>query len=494
MTTTSDRSGSADQPAPAPVAPAPAVPGPSAPAGDRSGWPLLARLHFYAGVLAAPFLVVAALTGLAYAVTPQIDSLLYGDKLHVAGQGGSTRPIEAQVSAARAAYPAGTIASVQTPAGPRDTTRVVLDVPGLGEEEQRTVFVDPHTGAVRGQLTTWYGDTPVTTWLDALHRNLHLGAFGRNYSEIAASWLWVVAGGGVLMWLGRARTYRSGRRRDAVVPNLSTARGVRRTRNWHATTGVWLIVGLLFLSATGLTWSNYAGARFTSALDALDAHAPDLDTALHTSSTQEKPAEHHASMTAPAPSDVTPQDVAAALTTARAAGLSGPLEIAVPAEPGSAWSATQTDNVWPVHKDAVAIDVAGKQVTARSDWADYPLLAKLSKLGVQAHMGVLFGLVNELLLVALAIGLLAVILWGYRMWWQRRPTRTGRRRPFGTAPARGTWRRLPTPAVLAGVVAVAALCWALPLFGWTLVAFLVGDLYVGEFQRQRDAATADAAS
>lgn len=40
----------------------------------RSGWwPLLTRLHFYAGVLIAPFLLVAALTGLAYTAVPQLE-------------------------------------------------------------------------------------------------------------------------------------------------------------------------------------------------------------------------------------------------------------------------------------------------------------------------------------------------------------------------------------------------------------------------------------
>ena len=371
---------------------------------------------------------------------------------------------------------------------------MVLNVPGLGEENQRTIFVDPFTAQVTGQLTTWYGDTPVTTWLDALHRNLHLGAFGRNYSEIAASWLWVIAGGGLLMWAGRSRTYRSGTRRNIVVPDLSAPQGVRRSRNWHAGTGVWLIAGLFFLSATGLTWSNHAGARFTMALDALNAHAPDLKTALPDTAVIAAPAGHHAGMNMSQAPDVDPADIATVLTTARTAGLSGPLEIAVPAEAGTAWSATQTDNVWPVHKDAVAIDPATRTVTAHNNWSDYPFMAKLSKLGIQAHMGVLFGLVNELLLVALALGLVTVIFWGYRMWWQRRPLRAGRRRPVGKPPARGTWRRLPASAVVVGLLVTGSLCWALPLFGWSLVAFLIVDLYLAEFARQRDAATQDAMS
>lgn len=48
---------------------------------------LLVRLHFYAGVLVAPFLLVAAVTGLLYTVTPQLDAFVYHDELTVADRG-----------------------------------------------------------------------------------------------------------------------------------------------------------------------------------------------------------------------------------------------------------------------------------------------------------------------------------------------------------------------------------------------------------------------
>lgn len=156
---------------------------------------LLVRLHFYAGVFIAPFLLVAALTGLGYTFTPQLDQLVYGDRLGVAEVGSEPRPLAEQIAAARKAHPEGTLTSVITPPGPEDTTRVVLSLPELGEN-QRTVFVDPYTAEVKGELTTWYGSTPLTTWLDDLHRNLHLGETGRLYSEVAASWLWVIVAGG----------------------------------------------------------------------------------------------------------------------------------------------------------------------------------------------------------------------------------------------------------------------------------------------------------
>ncbi len=122
--------------------------------------------------------------------------------------------------------------------------------------------------------------TPLQTWLDDLHRHLHLGVVGRHYSELAASWLWLVALGGLFLWLRRQWTGRRKLRRT-VLPDLAAKKGVRRTRGWHAATGVWLVVGLLALSATGLTWSRYAGANFDVVQEpASTPNDPMLDTAL----------------------------------------------------------------------------------------------------------------------------------------------------------------------------------------------------------------------
>ncbi|MCZ7437012.1 PepSY domain-containing protein [Micromonospora sp. WMMC241] len=440
---------------------------------------LLARLHFYAGILVAPFLLVAALTGLAYTLAPQIDDVLYGDTLTVSTVGEQARPLAEQIAAARAAHPDGTLTGVQPGDGDR-TTRVVFARDDLGDR-QHTVYVDPYTARVTGRLTTWFGSTPATTWLDDLHRNLHLGDVGRHYSEIAASWLWVLVLGGVVLWWRRRATGRA-RARHLLVPDLSAGRGVRRTRGWHATTGVWLAVGLLFLSATGLTWSRYAGANFGAGLDALRAGTPEISTALAGPPAAAGSGHHGGSPVAPAADPATYDRV---LGSARAAGLSGPVTITPAAEDGSAWTVAQADDRWPVGYDRVAVDPVAGTVTARSDFADWPVLAKLSKLGIQAHMGRLFGPVNQILLAALALGLLCVVVWGYRMWWQRRPTRAGRRAPLGAPPARGAVRGVRWWALLIGVPVVAALGWALPWFGGTLLGFLVVDAVVGLLHRRR---------
>ncbi|MFG1801537.1 PepSY-associated TM helix domain-containing protein [Micromonospora carbonacea] len=461
---------------PEPLAPAD---GPAPVARRTPAWAaLLLRLHFYAGILVAPFLFVAALTGLAYTVTPQLDRVVYGDLL-TAAPDGPPKSLAEQVAAARAAHPEGTVAAV-LPGTDGATTRVVFAQPDLGDREH-TVYVDPHTARVEGQLTTWFDATPVTTWLDDLHRNLHLGDLGRHYSEIAASWLWLLAVGGVVLWWRRRGAART-RVRHLLVPDLSARRGVRRTRAWHATTGVWLAVGLLFLSATGLTWSRYAGGHFGSALDALRAGTPEISTSL-TGAPPPAAGEHqHGGVTA-GPAD--PATFDRVLAAATDAGLAGPMRISPAEEPGDAWTVAQTDNTWPVARDRIAVDPVSGTVTARSDFADWPLLAQLSSLGVQAHMGLLFGPVNQVLLAALALGLLCVVVWGYRMWWQRRPTRADRRAAVGVPPARGGLRGLPWWALLPGLALTAAVGWALPWFGGPLLAFVVVDVVLGALARRR---------
>jgi uncharacterized iron-regulated membrane protein len=424
---------------------------------------LLLRLHFYAGVLIAPFLVVAAVTGLLYTATPQLDGILYGDKLTAATTSGPALPLAGQIAAARTAHPGGTIAAVQ-PATGDQTTRVVFSQPDLGEN-QHTVYVDPRTGEVQGRLTTWWGSTPVTTWLDDLHRNLHLGDLGRHYSELAASWLWVLTLGGIVLWWRRRRSVRK-----MLAPELAARKGVRRTRGWHAATGLWISLGLLVLAATGLTWSRYAGASFEVALDAVDGRRP----ALEVPGAGPSAGGHHGAG-GEAPVAVDPAEADTVLKVARDNGLTGPVELSLPETGGAAWTVAGIDNTGPVGLDRIAVDPATATVVARSDFADWPVLAQLTKLGVQAHMGVLFGPVNQILLAALAIGLLCVILWGYRMWWQRRPTRTDRPALAGTPPTRGAWLGLPAWAVVAGVPVVFAIGWALPLFGIPLAAFLLID-------------------
>ncbi|GIE91204.1 PepSY-associated TM helix domain-containing protein [Actinoplanes regularis] len=464
------------------AAPPTAPPTPQSRAAAFGFGPLLLRLHFYAGVLVAPFLLVAAITGMLYAFTPQLEKIVYSTELTVNGTGGAALPLAEQVASARAAHPAGALLAVRPGASSArsgadaDTTQVDFSDPSLDADHQHTVYVDPFTGKVTGQLTTWWAATPLNAWLDNLHANLHLGEVGALYSELAASWLWVLALGGVILWWRRQRGKRTARR--LLTPDLTAKKGVRRTLGWHAATGIWIAVGLLFLSATGLTWSTYAGGNFGALIDSLDASRPAVSTSL-TGAAAPAGGGHHDSAAPGGPGGgVDPAALTTVYHAARDAGLDGPVSISVPADAATAWTVTQTRALWPVGRDSVAVDASGT-IIERIDFADWPLLAKLTQWGIYAHMGNLFGLPNQLLLAALAFGLICVIVWGYRMWWQRRPTRADRRAAVGAPPARHAWQQLPPWGIAVGVPVVFAVGWFLPLFGVPLLAFLAIDTVIG---------------
>jgi uncharacterized iron-regulated membrane protein len=459
MTTTSDPTTSdpttSDPTTSRPALPSPTDP-PSDPPGRRSGRRgLVLRLHFYAGLFVAPFLAIAALTGLAYVYSPQLSDALYSRELFATAPGAPARPLEEQVAAARAAQPDGTLSSVIVPGDPARTTEVVFTVPGLAEDWDRTVYVDPSTAQVRGALDTWFGYPPLQATLDGLHRHLLLSEPGRLYSETAASWLGVLVLGGLVLWLGRRR----GNRRwvaATLLPQRGTRPGRGRLRGWHAVTGVWLAVGLLALSATGLTWSTYAGERFTAVVTALDGRSPQL-------AAEPVPVREGAPL-------VTIDD---AVQRARTEGLRDELAVTVPAEPGAPFQVAENADTWPVQRDMLALDPYSGDVVESIAWADFPPLAKLTTIGILAHMGLLWGLPNQLALTALALGLICLLFWGYRMAWSRRPTRD--RRWLAGPGRRGVFHELSQPVAFVVVLTAVAVGWAAPVFGVTLVGFLVID-------------------
>ncbi|MEU1696397.1 PepSY-associated TM helix domain-containing protein, partial [Streptomyces hirsutus] len=168
------------------------------------------------------------------------------------------------------------------------------------------------------------------------------------------------------------------------------------------------------------------------------------------------------------------------LAAARAERLDNPVEIVPPADAASAYVVKQIQRSWPEKQDAVAVEPATGQVTDVVRWADYPVLAKLSRWGIDLHTGSLFGLPNQIALMLLAASLVLLILWGYRMWWQR-----GRGSSFGRPIPRGAWQQVPPYILVPLLAAIAVLGYFVPLLGIPLAAFLAVDIVLGEIAHRR---------
>ncbi|MBD9513662.1 PepSY-associated TM helix domain-containing protein [Pseudomonas sp. PDM22] len=430
-------------------------------ASSRALGTVLRRLHFCIGLFVGPFLLVAALSGVLYALTPQLEELIYEDALH-ASTHGAPLAIAEQVRLARQYLGADApVFAVRPSPAPGDTTRIMFRDDKSAPSESRALFIDPVSGEIRGDMTVYgtSGVLPLRTWLDQFHRGLLLGDLGRLYSELAASWLWVAALGGVYLWSRRRRS--------------------KGLLAWHSQAGLWLMLGLLFFSATGLTWSQYAGGNIGVLRAWYGWGTPSVSTQLHSSMASrgmnDEHAEHHMSMPMDMPTMPMEDGIFdRVLSVARAAGIqSAHIEIKPAAKPGQAWTVTEIDRRWPTHVDAVAIDPTNLQVTDHAVFSDYPMAAKLTRWGIDAHMGALFGLPNQLLLIVVGIGLVVMVCLGYAMWRKRRPTR-------GLQPSlMAAWRELSPLARGISLLASLALGVALPVLGGSLVLLLAIDALLG---------------
>ena len=119
---------------------------------------LTLRLHFDVGLFIAPFLLVAAATGILNALTPQ-------DRTGRLRQGTPRQRPSGHRDGATGAADRGRAErghrrhdhEIRPPNDPESTTRVTFDSPSAREDRQLTAFVDPYTGEATGVLNTFGG-------------------------------------------------------------------------------------------------------------------------------------------------------------------------------------------------------------------------------------------------------------------------------------------------------------------------------------------------
>ncbi|MGH2943424.1 MAG: PepSY-associated TM helix domain-containing protein [Solirubrobacteraceae bacterium] len=414
--------------------------------------PILWRLHFIGGFLAGPVVLSLAVTGILYAWHPQIDGLRFGDAM-TPSSGQVQVSLAGQVAAAQATHPDWGVHSVipgHAVAGSNDlNTAVVMDPPG-GEDgfsapaDAVDVYVDQATGKVTGEVEeTNLSDTVFR----GLHSNWLLGDDARPLTELAGSWFLVSLFIGLYLWWPGLR-----RRGAAAFTFRRRITGRRQSKDWHNFIGLAILVPMLFVAITGLTWTKYAGgARYETIKK--DVVAPPAsgfaDTALKTA----------------APGSSALVNIDKVDQRAVEAKLPAPYRITLPANDKTAWKANSERQRYPINRDEIAVDGATGAVTSRFDYSSEHWFNKISTAGISFHQAQLFGVATQVFMTLLAIGVLAVVVFGYRMWWQRRP-----RGGMGAPPPIRSWLRN-APLTLLAIIVV--LAWLLPTLALSLLVWLV---------------------
>ena len=420
------------------------------------------RIHFWAALVASPLTLVAALTGILYIFTPQIESVRHGWLDHVEAAG-AMRPLDEAVAAASAAAPAGwRLQSVMPAYDANDSVKAVFEeqgAPAAGHEGHQhgaakpaaaarpavrasaqvfTVYVNPYTANVIGTLANAdrFGN-----WAKKLHSRLLQGDGWRWMIELAASAMMVMLLTGIALWWPSAT--------QKGLPQTGV-RGRSAWKQWHAFLGVALSVLTLTILTTGLTWSKYAGEQIRTARNALGQAPPPVPGNL------ESVIPHgQARLTWQAAWDVTRRlapDVAVQLNAPRA--LQG------------VWRISAADPSQPAKRFDLLINAFDGKQLYFAGWDKQTAFGKATAIGIPFHRGE-FGWWNQALLLVFGVGVLFSLISGWAMYFKRRQSGT-----FGLPglPA-GAWKSAAAP-----LSAALVLCLLMPVLAIATVAVLLAEL------------------
>lgn len=434
------------------------------------------RLHFYAGLIVAPFLLVLSLTGAVYLFEQEIQDLTFGPA-RFAGSGEHLSPGRL-VQSAQDAYPGSAVTRIDLPIQAQRTAMVFMTSPS---DAPFRVYVDPVSAQVSEAFVY---ERTVVGFADLMHGSLLMGERGDLLVELVACWVLVLIGTGVFLWWPRG----GGRIFGVFLPRRRQGRAM--WREVHAVTGIWVSGLLLFLVMTGLPWAANWGSHLQGFMQATGSGYP--ESYRHHGAAQASDAGHERTLqqtvpgiawtleTAPAPrsihaehaehaehahaggamaaGDATPLDVGQVAAILAERGLTTGYRLSLPVDAHDVFTAyTYPDR--PQGQRTLHLDQYTGEVLNDVGFADYGIGAQAVELGVQIHMGNYFGRFNQLLMLIAALGGAVLAISGPMMWLKRR--RTGLGAPAAMPRSRAVWMMM-AGLVLAGLI--------FPMLGITALA------------------------
>lgn len=425
------------------------------------------RWHFYAGLFAAPVLLVLAITGALYLFQREIDHWWNRDIDHAA-VGAAQHPLFHQEEMVLASFPGAVLRSVRLPDAPDRATKWLVTLPGGGDRE---IYLDQYAGKINGvRDPAWQ---PMTI-ARKLHGTLLAGDAGSYVVELVACWTLVMLLTGMYLWW--PQRWQIG---GVIAPRL-TASGRRFWRDLHAVPSIFNALLVAFLILTGLPWSAFWGVQFSRIGEIVPLVAPSPNFSAHLSHTvtavagdgQAKVAHDHNHGTAQLPWVIqnTPSPTGNGAAASSIVAAEQHLELLGTAKWGSGTTIfypRDPSGVFMVSyvpakaegQRTLYVNPGDGKILRNVGWSDYSAAGKVTEWGVLTHMGRQYGLANQIAGLLVCLGIVGGVTAGIVLWWRRRPSCT-----LG-APPHEAQERLP-PMVFWGIAALAVL---FPLVGASLI-------------------------
>lgn len=404
------------------------------------------RLHFYAGLIIAPFVLILAITGTIYLYGTEIEDIVHPDWRFVE-QAGPHLPADIIIDNALRSFPGASATRADLPTSP-DRTAVVFLTPGAGEPFR--AYVDPVSGQVLGSFI--YGHTLVG-FADQMHGSLLMGERGDLIVELAACWAIVLIVTGLYLWWPRTQNKVWG----VFLPRWG--KGRLFWRDLHAVVGIWTSGLIMFLTLTGLPWASNWGGNLERAMANMGLGYPasyriHIDHGAAGSDPDKTLAETTPGIPwtmepAPAPHSAhaqhMPISVRDAVQVFAHEGLTTAYRLTLPGDAHDVFTAyTYPDQ--PEGQRTLHIDQYTGEVINDVSFGDYGIGAKAVEWGVAIHMGNYFGAPNQLIMLVATLGAATLSLSAPLMWLSRRKIGLGAPKPLHSG--RALWSIIALLAML----------------------------------------------
>ena len=414
------------------------------------------RWHFYAGIVFAPFIVILALSGSVYLFKNEIEAYLYRDRFYVHQTTRSQVPLSRQYDAVKSAYPDYRISSVQIEQSGQRTTEFALRLenqrPSAASNapvppENLSVFVNPFTGNIQGQLDNGLRLMPI---FKKIHSELLVGGtLANRWVELAACWTLILILTGLYLWWPSGKFSVWG----TFLPRLNR-KGRAMWRELHAVTAVWMSAVLVVIILSGLSWADVMGQRYRSLgkwSEKISGNSRDSMYPRYASRFGPKPKSGKVlknvatvpwvAQELPVPSSARQAPQPITLDTVKQIAvdkkLVRPYAIFLPqGEDGVFTLATLARN--PANEATINIDQYSGRLITDYNYKDYGWLGKTISCGIAFHEGRLWGLPNQIVNLLVAWGAVLLSITGWVMWWRRKP-KGALGTPLAPANPNATW-------------------------------------------------------
>ncbi|WP_436406352.1 PepSY-associated TM helix domain-containing protein [Brevibacillus brevis] len=372
------------------------------------------RWHFYAGLICAPFIFILAVTGAVYLFKPQIEQWIYHDDYYVEAQN-EKLPASKQIDEVMKKYPEAKVTKYRPGEEATRSAEVKINLKG----ESVTVFVNPYTGDLIGQLND---KDRLMDKIEEFHGELMLGTVGDRIVELAACWSIILIATGIYLWFPK-----QGKIRGVIIPRLTGGRK-NLIRDLHAVPAFWISAGMLFLVITGLLWSGFWGNKVQYlATNAGVGYPPSIwvgsapTTTVKTKEIAEVPWNaQNLDVPSSKIQGYVPVSVDDVVDIATSLKIHPSYTVIFPKKPEGVY----TLSVFPPKaKDeaTIHIDQYTGAVLADYRYDNYKPIGKLMAWGITVHKGLEYGLPNQLIGLLVCIGIVGVVVSGFILWWKRKP-------------------------------------------------------------------------